>query len=361
MNNENLKLSVVEIEKKYTVSTNETVYGGGKGIVSWGEDNSLPNLLATCYDESATLKAVIDQTVSYLKGDGININEKASKWAEKINRRGLTLEDLVEHLGYDFITYGNFAVQVVFNKLGVPCELFPLDVTRCRLSEDGDVVYYSKKSWTKYQTKAEAYARFGRADFDPEKPTQIYFYNGNGIRRVYNRAPWFSSLDDVLTEIESGHYSLNAVSNGFAAKYIINLPQTSNLTDEQKRTISDGIKEKFCGPDAESNFMLYWSDGDAVLDVKKIEADETPERFNSIRKASKDSIFTSLRMNPLLCGYAAENTGFSTSEFSDSFKLYEKTVAAGWRALIEKAISEMTGVEKAVTIKPFVINFETQE
>ena len=358
--NVNISLSVVDIEQKYTVNPAEPTYG--KGIVSWGIDNTLPSLLSTAYDSSASLKATIDQSLNYIKGDGIVISDDAAKWREEVNRRGTTMAELVEHIAFDYLTYGNFAVQIIYNKLGIPVELFPLDVARCRLNDTGDKVYYSQKLWTKYQTKSEEYPRFGHADFDPEHPTQIYFYNGTGIRRVYNRAPWFSALDDVLTEIEASHYSLNSVSNGFSAKYILCFPQSSNLTDEQKKAIEDGIKTKFTGPDTDSNFMLYWSDGKSqALDIKKIESNEDPDHYIAIRNGARENIFTAMRISPLLCGLSLSTTGFATQEFSDSYKLYDRTVAEPIRRLIETAVSKMTAVDHAIEIKPFVINFDNAD
>ena len=356
--NEKIQLSVVDIERKYTVDPTESVYGGGEGIVSWGIDNNLPNLMTTCYDKSTTLGAAIDQTVNFVTGDGIEVGEDASWWAMGTNRKGLTIAELVEHIAYDLTTYGNVAIQVIFNKLGVPVELYPLDVTRCRLSGDGRKVYYSKKPWTKFQTKGDVYDRFGHCDYDPKNPTQVYFYNGIGVRRVYNRAPWYSALQDVLVEIESGVYSLNAVSNGFAARYVFNFLNSASRTDEQKKAIEDGIRRKFCGPDAESNFMLYWADGQDPLNVTKLDADDTPERFISIRNNSKENIYASLRMNPLLCGMSVANTGFSTQEFSDSYKLYDKTVAEPQRRIIEGILSDVTMTEGAFHILPFHLQFE---
>lgn len=355
----NISLSVIEIEDKYTVSPAEPITGGDK-IVSWGKDNTLPNLLSTCYDESATLKAVIDQTINYVKGNEVLVNADAAKWLEKVNRRGLTMEEFVEHITGDLLTYGNFAVQIVFNKLGNPMELFPLDVTRCRLNESQDKVFYAKKGWTKYSSKSDVYQRFGHADFDPENPTQIYFYNGTGVRRTYNRAPWFSALDDVLTEVESSHYSLNSVSNGFAAKYVLNLPQAANLTDEQKKAIEDGIKTKFCGPDSNSNFMLYWTDGKDGLNVQKIESNEDPDHYIAIRNGARENIFVAMRISPLLCGLSLASTGFATNEFRDSYVLFDKCVAQPYRNLIEKAVSKMVGVDDAIVIKPFVVEFNQE-
>lgn len=354
-----IKLSVVDVERKYTYDPAETVYGGGNGIVSWGADNDVPKLLYNCYANSATLKAAIDQSINYILGDGVVVNDSAASWKEKINRRGEKMDSLIEHIVNDYYLYGNFAIQIIYNKLGVPVELYALDVARCRLNSDKNKVYYSKKVWTKYQTKADEYDRFGYADFDPNRPTQIYFYNGTGIRSLYNPAPWSAALDDVLTEIEGSHYSLNSVVNGFSARYIINLPDTANLTDEQKKTIEDGIRSKFTGSESPSNFMLYFNNDESKnITVQKIESNEEPEHFQTIRNGARTNILTSLRMSSMLLGLALENTGFASKEYSDTFRLYDKTVAQPVRNKIEAVVNSIIGVEDGVKIIPFTIKFE---
>lgn len=357
MEDKKIMLSVVDVESKYTYNPNETV--GTGGIVSWGADNNIPTLLANCYEKSATLKAAIDQSVNYVDGDEVVVSDDAALWKETINRRKQDMDTLVSHITYDYYIYGNFAIQVIFNKLGNPVELYPLDVARCRLSEDRTKVFYSKKNWTKYQTKAEEYDRYGYTEFNAERPTQIYFYAGAGVRKTYNTAPWAAALDDVLTEIEGSRYSLNSVTNGFAARYLLVLPDTANIDNEQKQIIEDGIRNKFCGYDAPSNFMIYYANDEAkALQVNKIEADESPEKFQAIREGAKINIFTSLRISPLLCGVSVgTNTGFATQEFSDSFRLFDRTVAAPIRKVITDSINDIIGIKGGVSIKPFTINF----
>ena len=351
-----IKLSVLDVEQKYTYDPSESIYSGEQ-IVSWGFDNALPKLLNNCYDKSATLKAVIDQSCNFVCGDDIVVN--ADAWKEEVNHRGETMADIVSHLVFDYFTYGNFALQVVYNKLLLPVEIYALDVARCRLNADKNKVFYSKKNWTKYQSKADVYDRFGYAKINPKNPTQIYFYNGTGIRGVYNKAPWAAALDDVLTEVEGSKYSLNSVVNGFSARYILNIPDTANLTDEQKRDIEDAIKNRFTGTETSSNFMIYYTnDENKTIEVRKIEANEDPEHFQTIRNGARENIFVSLRMNPLLCGLGIGNTGFSTQEFSDSYKLYDRTVAEPVRHIIERCLEKVIGIKDAVIITPFVMNFE---
>lgn len=362
MEKSEIKLSVLDVEQKYTTDPAESINGNGDGVVTWGLNNDLPKLLSTCYDKSATLKAAIDQSMNYVNGDGVKINPDAGLWLDKVNRKGETMQDIVDHLIFDYYVFGNFAIQVIYNKMGNPVELYALDVSKCRLSQNKTKVYYSKKTWTKYQTKAEVYDRVGYAEVNPANRTQIYFYNGTGIRSFYNRAPWGAALDDVLTEIEGSRYSLNSVVNGFSARYILNIPDTANLTDEQKKGIEDSIKSKFCGTDTSSNFMIYFSnDEDKYIEVRKIEANEDPEHFQTIRNGARENIFVSLRISPLLCGLSIANTGFATQEFSDSYKLFDRTVAEPVRRVVEKAIEKATGIKGCIRIEPFVITFDNND
>lgn len=351
-----IKLSVIETEQKYYYDPTETTYGGKDAIVSWGPENTLPNLLLNAYESSPSLQSTCDMAVNYILGDSVSVSE--SQWSEKVNRRGETMKDLIQHLASDYEIFGNWCMEVIFNKLGTPVELYAVDVSRCRLNENGDKVFYSKKRWTKYQTKAEVFDRFGRAKFDPNHPAQMYFYNGTGVRRTYAKSPWNAAIFDVLCEIEGTKYSLNCVSNSFSVKHFISFPDAA-LTDEQKKNVESGIRNKLCGSEG-NTFAIYWKSGEDI-NIQKIESDSTPEKMAEIKKQSTAAIFTAMKMNPLLCGAPADGVGFSTQEFSDSQKLYEHSVARPAREIIVKCIESVIGNDIKITIKPFSIDFGGEE
>lgn len=363
MNNngeQRIQLSVLDIERKYTFSPEEYTYGSDS-MVAWGNDNNLPLLYLNCYDNSATLQSIINGCINYILGDEIVVSPEAGYWAKTVNRNGMTLRDFIRKISFNLLVYGGFAYQIIYNKIGYPVEFFPLDFGKCRRNEAGNKVYYSKK-WTKYQTKSEEYDAFNPDKVDPKKPTQIYYYNGDVTNRVYPLPPYCGAINDVLTEIECGKYSLNTVARGFSAKYVFNFPDVGNLTNEQKKGMETAIKNKFCGSDTDSNFMLYWKNGDGMgIDIQKIESDDTPDRYIAIKDNARQNIFISMRATPVLFGLPNASNGFSTSEFSDSFLLFNKTVINPIQDIIVKAISETTGVENALSIAPFKITFESKE
>ena len=361
MEENRIQLSVLDIERKYVVDPEETTYGN-KSLVTWGLDNQLPVLYHNCYIKSATLKAIIDGIINYTLGDDITLDDNAAYWREKVNRNGLTMRQLVSKIDFNLNVYGGFAIQVVYNRLGQVVEMFPLDFSRCRVNEDGTKVYYAKK-WTKYQTKSQEFDRFDPSNINMENPTQIFWYKNDTTNSVYPLPPFAGAIYDVLTEIECAKYSLNTVARGFSAKYIFNFPETDNLTDEQKEGIEQAIKTKFTGSENEANFMLYWKKDDGQgIEVAKIESDETPERYIAIKDNARTNIFVSMRCTPLLMGLVSGiNTGFATQEYSDSYKLFQKSVIEPQQDVIVEALEKITGAKDGIHIVPFVIDFGATE
>lgn len=357
----NIELSVIDTEKKYSVPDySESIYSNN-AIVSYGPDNDLPILLRNCYRGSATLKSIIDGFVPYILGEDIKVNDKIAAFANKVNDNGMTMRQFLAALALDRLIYGGYSFQVVLSKMGTKHALYALDFGRCRTNESGSKIWYSKKNWTKYATKSSEYERF---DNDKRQPTSIYYYKGDYTRNVYPLPTWYGALYDVLTEIECSKYALNSVSNGFSAKYVINLPNAGNLTKEQKDLINKEIREKFTGTETDSNFMLYFSNSDKTITVNKVESDDATDRYIAVKDNCRSNIYTSLRTSPLLMGLPAQN-GFSTSEYRDCFKIFQKTVIEPLQAELIEGLdtvfaNELQG-EHAIEITPFEIQFEDEQ
>ena len=358
-NNNQIRLSVLDIEKKYTVSPEEYVYSSN-AMVAWGIDNQLPKLYRNCYEQSATLKSVIDGTISYILGDAVIVNDNAAYWKEKVNRKGMTMRQFISKIAFNYLVYGGFAFQVIYNKIGYVVELYPIEFGKCRTNEDGTKIFYSKK-WTKYQTKSEEYDVFDPSNINPDNPTQIFYFKGDFTNSVYPLPPYEGAIYDVLTEVECAKYSLNTVARGFSAKYVFNFPENANLTDEQKKGMEDAIKNKFCGSENETNFMLYWKDdSDRKIEIEKIESDTTPERYTAIKDNARQNIFISFRATPLLFGLPNASNGFSTQEYSDSYRLFQKSVVEPIQDVILESIDKVIGAKDGITITPFKIDFNEQ-
>ena len=342
--------SVVESRRveipEYTENTNTTSY------VPWGIDNKFPEFITTIYNESSTARACIDGTANFICGNGVEV-KGGERFKDQVNRRGDTVEDLLSAVAVDVMKFYGFAVQVIFNKLGVPVEFYALDFSRVRLSADGRKVYYAKK-WGGYTGKYEVFDAFNLDSIDPEKMTQVYVWKDPSSRRVYPTCFWRGSWRDCLSEISASKYVLNSLSTGMSAKAMVNIPnKTGLLTDDDKAKIQEAISTKYCGPDAENSFFLYFQEeGEDQLKVDMLEQKDESQKFETIRNSARENIFIGFRCTPNLLGLPSATTGFNEQEFNESFKLYQKTVVSPLQKKIERAFKKFMGLED-MAILPF--------
>lgn len=354
--NKVMKFSVVEPNRVYVPEYTEST--SGRQYVFWGEDNQFPLHINDMYKGSATLRAVIDGTVKYICGNGISLSPEAMAWEKEINRRGETLEDLIEQTSTDMLKYNGFAIQIIYNKMGAVKELYALDFGRCRVSADFRKVYYAKK-WGQYTAKFDEYDAFDRDHIDMKKMTQIFWYKG-AARTIYPLPTWEGAFRDCLAEIAASKYVLNNMANGLAAKTIITIPNTSGLmTEDEKKAVETSIKTKFTGPDADSSFFLYFkTETGEEMKVDKIEVQDESEKFEKIKESARENIFISFRATPALFGLPNKNNGFTQQEFMEAFRLYQKTQVQGYQKKIERALDKIFATEGGVTILPFAMEEE---
>ncbi len=327
-----------------------------KSFVQYGRDNDYPDILRSYKKQSATLGTIINGITDYIAGDGVDVLPAAAAFAEKMNRRGETVEEIVRQLAGDYALYGGFAIQVIYSRLGIVAEIYALDFAKVRSNKYNDQLFY-REDWRtggkllKYPSFDRDRAALGR------EPSQILYFK-NGARTTYPQPMYESALKDIRIEIACSDYNLSSISRGFMARYILNMPNDANLTDDQKDTIENGIKEKFCGANLDTNLMIYWMNDGEKLEAQKIEADDTNERFLTTKEDARSNIYTAFRATPNLFGLPSATTGFNSQEYSQSFKLFQKTVIAPMQKAIENAFAKIFGTDEAIRIKPFTINFE---
>lgn len=329
-----------------------------KTYVQWGTDNAFPQFINMLYRESATVRAIIDGSATYILGNGIDLSDKIAKFDKECNRKGETIADVCEQLATDLMKFNGFALQVIYDKLGTLAEFYALDMSRVRLSANGKKVYYASK-WGAWTSRYKEYDAYDIEHIDPNNRTQIFVFKG-GARTVYPRPVWEGAFRDALAEINASKFVLNSMANGLAAKTIITLPNTTGLlTDDDKDAVEKAIRNKFTGPDAQSSFFLYWrEEGQGELKVDSIPQEDESKRFLSLKKAARENIFTSFRCSPNIFGLSNDNSGvFSKDSYKDAFELYNRTQIKPRQKQIERAFDKIFG-DGAITFLPFSIENE---
>lgn len=319
-----------------------------KSFVSWGEINNYPDYIEDLYQNVSTLQSIINGTKDYIIGESVECN--VINFQDRINSKGETIEDLVDWVAMDLVKFNGFALNIVKNKLGTPAEIYYLDFKRVRSNREGTKFYYST-DWGKSfgRVKYIEYDSF----FNPDAGPNTIFYCKNDHNRTYP-TPMFSAAV-IACEIEKkmNEYHLNNISNSFGSNYIINF-NNGRPSDEIQEEIEREVYDKFCGVENSGRPMLSFNNNkDAETTITKIEADSFIDKYNTLAERTRQEIFTSFRATPNLFGIPTETTGFNMQEFSEAYKLYNKTVIQPMQKRIIRAFDKIFDMENSLVIKPF--------
>ena len=330
--------------KVSTPSWEEGTVRNDNSYVPFGPTNRFPNELYALIQQSPTASSIISGTVELIKRYSINENYNLPCYPY-INNKHDSIESLVENLVTDYITFGMISIQVIWNKLGEIAELHHIPVEMIRLNEDKTKVWFNKK-WKTYSTVSTVYPTFtGTVD---DGYSQVYVYTNTGNRQTYGKSMFAPAINDITAEAIASQYIKNSLESGLASRYVIDLPNSANLPDEQKEAIEKGIKDKFCGVENAGTFMIYFNNTAEKLNVTKVDTDDSHEVFNSIRLAAKNNIFVSAHATPNLFGDPTSTTGFNSQEYDEAFKLYDKMTIKPALKVITNAFNTIFNLDNAL-------------
>lgn len=326
----------IMIEKKVT----------GKDYVYYGEKNDFPQYLWNLYLRSSVMQGIVNGTIDYVCG-----NEVVSR-LDVINREGETIDDLIHRIVADYMIYGGFSIQILRNHLGEISELYWLDVQNIRMNEDGDKIFYSKE-WGKYGAKAIEYERF---DSNKKQSTSVFYYNGFLSRGVYPIPRYNGALNAIETSVEIGKFHLNNILNNLSSSAIINF-NNGQPSEEEKRKIENQITEKFTGAQNAGRFILSFNDNkETATTIERLTEDKLDEKFQIIADSTMQEIFIAFRATPELFGMSSEGNGFSLTEFSEAFELYNKTVVIPIQKDVMRCFDKIYNEENVVSFVPFSLD-----
>lgn len=331
----------------------DTENDGVRKYVMWGKDNLYPEYLHSLYTDVTTLRTVIDGIADYTCGDSVKCT--VPEFAEYVNRRQDTMRDLVWLLARDYLTYGGFAFQVVRDRAGRVGELHYLDFRYLRSSKNNDILYYSEEYGKKYVRvgKTMTYPKFV-----PEAVTvpSSVVYITNEKSRTYPVPRYSGSIRACEIERQIDVFHLSSLENGFTGSYIVGF-YNGVPTDEEKAEIERNVNEKFAGSANAGRILLYFGNSkDNGIELNKLDAEDFGAKYQAAADRSRRQIFTAFRAIPQLFADMTASTGFSSQEFEEAFRVFNKTVVKPVQKKITDAIDRVLGTADSVVIEPFSLN-----
>lgn len=336
--------------QKNIIAPTETIVSG-RDYVEWGDGNSYPDYLLGLYRNVASLRSVVNGSVDFTCGNGVNVAFYPQ--GATMNRRGQTAAEFVRELALSRYLYGGFAIEVIRDNGGDIAELYPMDLRYLRSSKDNEAFWYSEE-WSKGTSSTKTVVRPKFMARAYETPASVLYVKNTSLQ-TYPEPIYGASIKACEVERSVDNYHLTAIQNGFAGGVVVNFPGPPP-EDEQKKEIEKNFNEKFSGPENASRNMLIWGDGGTqVPTVRQIDVKDYGEKYQTLVRHCRQQIFTAFRANPNLFGIPTENLGFSSEEYDEAFKLYNRTQIKPSQQMICEAVGKIFGDPGYMTIDPFTM------
>lgn len=329
----------------------EAISSNSSAFVKWGPNNTYPSDLRTLTKESVTASSVINGISEYFRGLEYEFDLSGNITVNKVNGDGDSIFDLIDACLRDQVIFGGYAIQVIYNKVGKIAELYSIPLDFLRMNEDRDKFFFSKK-WAKYSSKTIEYPKFTGEKTENIVPSEVFLMTNAGRNQVYPISFFTPAIYDMYSEAVAGKYIAKQLDGGLSSRFIVSLPNSQNLTDQQKQDIEDGIKNKFCGVNNAGSAMLFFNNGDQGLEVEKIDSDNSSDVFNSISDEASLRIYKCMHATPNLLGDPSKSTGFNSNEYDQAFSLFKKMTLVPLARVIERGLNTVLGENSVkITVK----------
>lgn len=321
----------------------------GKGYVSYGEKNDYPEYLHELYENSSLFNAIVETMTDYVFGDGFETTATLPKY---INRNFETIDDVIKKILHSYIIYGGFAVQAIRNRNSEVCELNVCDFRKVRVNEDENTIFYGDFSAYSRKDKVISYPRFTP---NTTHNNSIFYYKNPNSEGVYPKPIYIGALKSLELSTQITDFHLNQMLCGFAPQAVINL-NSGIVSEEEMEEIQEKFESKFFGVNGSKLVLSFNNDTEHATQIERLSDESYDTKYESLRQHTKDEIFTAFRINEVLLGQNKTNSAFTSQEFEQAFKLYQKTVIQPIQQQLENILQLFFNTE--FKFKEFKIQWE---
>ena len=328
----------------------------GQEMIQYGDKNIYPNYLYGLYESVSTLKSIING----ISGSFHNIAINKSEYAESINEKGETIEDIIKQIIIDYCLYGGFALNIVRNRIGGIAGIYNLDF-KCVRSNKKNTEFYYSEFWADKSYGRVKYTTYPAFDpNDSKQATSIFYYNCDKYR-TYPSPVWGGAVKSAECLSHISDFHLNSLYNGLSSDYIINL-NAGTPTPEAQEEIEDSFSEKFTGwQNGGRQILSFNPDFQHRTTIEAIPQSDFVDRYNALEKGCKQDIYCAFSVSPVLFGLPAEGLGFSDQDIQESFKLAKALVFEPILKMVKRSFEKIFGEKEVITIEMIDIDWTKDE
>jgi hypothetical protein len=278
------KLKVFQFNEAYQAPTYKFERKGDYHFLSFGASNDYPNLILDMYNAygSPLHRAIINKKTKMTAGFGYKKiqDPKLEEWAKRNN-----LERLLLYIAKDFMIFGGFALEIIWNREGTSFEMkhLPIHTLRIGLKEteaEADYYWYSK-DWNQY--RKEGYTPEYIKRFDPKDRSgrqAVYYIDPNpSATDLYPIPDYSTAINYIELDYQIGKFHLNQVMQGFSAGFLLSFNTGVPTPDEMNQTYRE-IQRNYRGTNGSGSIIITYADSkDQAPTFEPINLNTTDERF----------------------------------------------------------------------------------
>lgn len=310
--------------KTYSLPINKEVKG--QDYISFGLDNQYPKYLLDLFYGSSLHNRIISRKQAEIVGHGLysKLDKRGiNAFIKKCNNKGDSLSDVMKKCTLDYLLFGGFSFQIIFNKGGDKIvEIYYLDVSRLRFNPDQDKVKYSREWFTgRRKSKVIEYELFN----GETKGSKIYYFKGNFSRDTYPIPEYIGSLMGIESSIEIASFELNRIKNGMFPALHFSF-KNGDPGPEGRREFEQGMKNKYQGSqNAGDSIITYCKNGEQPLTIEPIILPDLDSQFNTLQGTVRDDLFYGHGFPPILLGVMVPGKIGSQADYTQAQENFTST------------------------------------
>lgn len=316
-----------------------------KNYVLNGRNNSFYKYIIERFNGSPTNAAIISSYVDLIYGRGLSCrNKNFSTW---INFVTILNKKELRKIIADFELFGEASFQVVRAKngkdLGAIYHLPKQLVVPSLEDEDGNITsYWYSRDWSNLnKNPAQEFSAFGTSKDNIE----IYCIKPYKAGKNYFSDPdYLSALPYAEMEEELANFYINSIKKGLSAGYIINIPDGSTMTPEDKDKLESQIKAKLTGSPNAMSFVISFNGRDAEITIVPFPVNDAQHKqWEYLTGESRQQIMTGHKVvSPKLFGIMSDGGfGNNANELDEAEAQLMKRVIAPKQSYIIEALEEV--------------------
>src|ERR1035437_7611348 len=323
--------------------------------VQWGIKNDFPDALLLMLYNSSTHYNIVTKRKDMIVGAGVNIQRSTNKnqiltdkFINNINRYGENMDELIEKIAFDFVTFGQAAIQVIWGRGGKQiAEILHLPVNNLRYEkkdENGNINrYFYSENWKKW--KLTQYAPIELTPFTtvPEiiavAPTQVLLIRpyspGCGY---YTQPTYVGGLNYINLDWQMSEFAQATIKNGCFPSVMITM---KNVPDDEKDFVVQSFEQQYTSAQNSHKVLFNFVENADDLTITPITTDGQESMIETLNNLATTNILRSHGCPGILIGIAEAGKLGETAEINNAFLQFEATVIQPDRNIILSKINKL--------------------